>query len=116
MSDQETPADEAVDQNSKERVSAPVSEPDKKAFPEWKGRYLDRSDWTAFWFATLATFICYFWTMAPTVTLEDSGELAVAADYFGVPHPPGYPIWTLICWIFTKIFASPRPHSHRQSP
>jgi hypothetical protein len=25
------------------------------------------------------------------VTLEDSGELAVAGDYLGVPHPPGYP-------------------------
>lgn len=43
-------------------------------------------------------------TLAPTVTLEDCGELAVGSDHLGVPHPPGYPIWTIITWVFTKIF------------
>ena len=53
----------------------------------------------------IAPFIVYFVTLAPTVTLEDCGELAVASDYLGVPHPPGYPIWTIITWIFTKVFS-----------
>lgn len=38
------------------------------------------------------------WTrqVARHVTFEDSGALAAAAVDFGVPHPPGYPLWTLV--------------------
>jgi hypothetical protein len=61
-------------------------------------------DWSAFWTATILTLIVYGMTLAPTVTLEDSGELAVGASHLGVPHPPGYPIWTILTWLFTKIF------------
>lgn len=61
-------------------------------------------DWRAFWVAFLATLLVYFHTMAPTVTLEDSGELAVGSDYLGVPHPPGYPIWALFTWFFQWVF------------
>ncbi|NLB60718.1 MAG: DUF2723 domain-containing protein [Lentisphaerae bacterium] len=46
----------------------------------------------------------YTYSLAPTVTLEDSGELVVAADYLGVPHPPGYPLWTILGWIFKWLF------------
>jgi Flp pilus assembly protein TadD len=70
-----------------------------------KKPFFSRIDWTAFWSATIVCFVVYFFTLAPTVTLEDSGELAVAGDWLGVPHPPGYPIWTMTAWIFTKIFA-----------
>ncbi len=69
------------------------------------GRFFRLLDWSAFWTATIITFIVYLISLAPTVTLEDCGELAVASDYLGVPHPPGYPIWTIITWIFTKIFS-----------
>lgn len=48
-------------------------------------------------------FLGYFYTLAPDVTLEDSGELAVASDYAGVPHPPGYPVWTIYTWLFTVL-------------
>ena len=68
------------------------------------GAFFRRSDWWAFWTVLLATFAVYFHTLAPTLTLEDSGELAVASDYLGVPHPPGYPIWTLVTWFFQWIF------------
>jgi tetratricopeptide (TPR) repeat protein len=70
-----------------------------------KGRFFTRMDWSAFWTAFLVTFGMYVYTLAPTVTLEDSGELAVAADHLGVPHPPGYPIWTVLCWLFTRVFS-----------
>jgi len=70
-----------------------------------KKPFFSRVDWTAFWTATVVCFIVYFFTLAPTVTLEDSGELAVAGDWLGVPHPPGYPIWTMTAWVFTKVFA-----------
>src|SRR3954454_4006838 len=63
-----------------------------------------RWDWIAFWITTLVVFIGYLYTLAPDVTLEDSGELAVASYYAGVPHPPGYPVWTLYTWLFTVFF------------
>ena len=45
----------------------------------------------------------YAWTAAPNVTLLDSGEFMTAAMHFGVPHPTGYPLWTLLTWLFTLI-------------
>ena len=68
------------------------------------GAFFRRIDWWAFWTVLAAAFAVYFYTLAPTLTLEDSGELAVASDYLGVPHPPGYPIWTLVTWFFQWIF------------
>jgi len=67
-------------------------------------RFFTRLDWSAFWTAWAISFAVYFYTMAPTVTLEDSGELAVGGDFMGVPHPPGYPIWTFLVWFFSKVF------------
>jgi tetratricopeptide (TPR) repeat protein len=62
-----------------------------------------RHDWLAFIITTLITLGGYLWTLSPDVTLEDSGELAVASYYAGVPHPPGYPVWTLYTWLFTVL-------------
>lgn len=62
-----------------------------------------RIDWLAFWMTTLLTLIGYYWTLAPDLTLEDSGELAVGSFYAGVPHPPGYPVWTIYTWLFTVL-------------
>ncbi|MFC1452212.1 protein O-mannosyl-transferase family [Verrucomicrobiota bacterium] len=67
--------------------------------------FFRKVDWSAFWTATVLSLAVYGYTLAPTVSLEDSGELAVAGDYLGVPHPPGYPIWTMVSWLFTKIFS-----------
>src|SRR4051794_31477189 len=61
-------------------------------------------DWLTFGVTTLLTFIGYLLTISPQVGLEDSGELAVASMYAGVPHPPGYPIWTIYTWLFTVLF------------
>lgn len=46
----------------------------------------------------------YVFSLPANVTLEDAGELAVAADYLGVPHPPGYPLWTVLAWSFQWLF------------
>ncbi len=73
-------------------------------FDRQEGPFFRRIDWGAFWATFIGAFAVYFHTLAPTVTLEDSGELAVASDYLGVPHPPGYPIWTLVTWFFQWIF------------
>ncbi len=70
-----------------------------------EGAFFRRIDWSAFWAATVISLFVYFITLGPSVTLEDSGELAVAGDYLGVPHPPGYPIWTICAWLFARIFS-----------
>ncbi len=38
----------------------------------------------------------YLATLCPTVIDEDSGELAAAAHVLGIPHPTGYPLWTML--------------------
>ncbi len=60
-------------------------------------------DWLAFAITTILVFCGYLYTIAPDLTLQDSGELAVASMYAGVPHPPGYPVWTIYTWFFTVI-------------
>lgn len=60
-------------------------------------------DWLAFAITTLVVFIGYYFSLAPDLTLEDSGELATGSFYAGVPHPPGYPVWTLFTWLVCKL-------------
>lgn len=50
-----------------------------------------------------AALVVYVWTLAPTVTGEDSGELIAAAYTLGIPHPTGYPVWCLLGKAFTWI-------------
>ena len=42
---------------------------------------------------------------APGLTFEDCGELAAAAAVWGVPHPPGYPLLTLVGGAFVRVGA-----------
>jgi len=59
------------------------------------------------WFAMIVAFgviwIVYFLTLAPELTLEDSGELCTGSFYAGIPHPPGYPFWAIYSWLWTKL-------------
>ena len=68
-----------------------------------KGSFYRRTDWLAFWITVFVSFVGYYYTLAPDLTLEDSGELCVGSMYAGVPHPPGYPVWTIYSWLFTKL-------------
>lgn len=61
-------------------------------------------DAVAFGLAFAAALTGYTLTLPPSITLEDAGELAVAANWLGVPHPPGYPIWTFLTWLVQWIF------------
>jgi len=45
----------------------------------------------------------YVATLAPTVTLVDSGELIVVARDLGVAHPPGFPLYTLLAHAATWL-------------
>ncbi len=59
------------------------------------------------WLAALLTFaiiwVTYLITIAPEVTLEDSGELCTASFYAGIPHAPGYPVWSIYSWLWTVL-------------
>ena len=61
-----------------------------------------RTDWLTFFITTLVVWLGYYWTLAPDLTLEDSGELAVGSFYAGIPHPPGYPVWTIYTWFWAN--------------
>jgi hypothetical protein len=47
----------------------------------------------------------YLATLAPGVTLWDSGEFLAAIHSLGIPHPPGTPLYILIANVWTKLFA-----------
>ena len=60
-------------------------------------------DWLTFGLAFLIVWAIYLWTLAPELTLEDSGELCTGSYYAGIPHPPGYPFWAIYSWLWTAI-------------
>src|SRR6476469_3986144 len=51
----------------------------------------------------LVALVVYSRTLAPTVTLTDSGELIVAADGLGVAHPPGTPLWVMLAHLASLV-------------
>ncbi len=81
----------------------PEAKASEGANPNSKTRFFRRFDWMVAGLTGFIVFLGYFYTLAPNVTLEDSGELAVGSFYAGVPHPPGYPIWTIYTWLFTVL-------------
>ena len=58
------------------------------------------------WAASLALYLS---TLAPTLTWGwddlgvDGGEFLAAANTFGIPHPPGYPTYTLLLKSFATV-------------
>ena len=62
-----------------------------------------RMDWLALVVAFIGVWIVYLYTLAPEQTLEDSGELCTGSFYAGIPHPPGYPFWSIYSWFWTAI-------------
>ena len=72
--------------------------------PHPRRRFYGRRDLIAAGIAAAVALAGYVYTLAPIVTLEDSGEFLTAARHLGVPHPPGYPIWTMLAWVWQWIF------------
>ena len=62
-----------------------------------------KTDWLTFLITFATVWIGYYLTLAPEQTLEDSGELATGSFYAGIPHPPGYPVWTIYTWLWTEL-------------
>lgn len=51
----------------------------------------------------VVALVLYGWTLAPTVTLVDSGELIVVARFLGVAHPPGFPLWVMLAHLASLV-------------
>src|SRR3974390_337496 len=60
-------------------------------------------DWLTLFITFAVVFSAYLLTLAPELTLEDSGELVTASVYAGIPHPPGYPVWAIYSWLWTVL-------------
>jgi tetratricopeptide (TPR) repeat protein len=81
----------------------PASEPKPAAVPTQPAPLFRKTDWLTFLITFAAVWIGYYLTLAPELTLEDSGELATGSFYAGIPHPPGYPVWTIYTWLWTVL-------------
>jgi hypothetical protein len=93
------PAESAPTAAAPTAPAAPVA----AAPPSREPPLFRRIDWLALLFAFAVVWTIYFLTLAPCQTLEDSGELCTGAFYAGIPHPPGYPFWTIYAWLWTKL-------------
>ncbi|HNW97114.1 MAG TPA: DUF2723 domain-containing protein [Bacteroidales bacterium] len=88
----------------KNKIKKPIKQQRKQT--DVKAKIVFPVNKNIFFYSTLAlsfliTFILYILTLAPNISFEDSGELVTAAYTLGVPHEPGYPLFT----IFGKIFS-----------
>jgi hypothetical protein len=54
-------------------------------------------------FLALAAFCVYCATLAPSIGFIDAGELATVAATFGIAHPSGYPLFTLVAGAFARL-------------
>ena len=76
-----------------------VAVPEKNRW-QWP---FERVDWVAAGVGWFIAQCIYLFTTQPNVGLLDSGEFLTAAVHVGVPHPTGYPLWTIGAHIF-KLF------------
>src|SRR5437879_4604871 len=76
----------------------PVSPPPPRTPPLFR-----KTDWLTFLTTFALVWFGYYLTLAPELTLEDSGELATGSFYAGIPHPPGYPVWTIYTWLWSCL-------------
>jgi hypothetical protein len=54
-------------------------------------------------------FLLYFMTAARDIVVGDTPELITAAVTLGVPHPPGYPLFTMLGHLFSLLPLGPIP-------
>ena len=51
----------------------------------------------------LVPFVVYWRTMCPALYIGDGGDFITASHTLGVPHPPGYPLYTLLGKLFLLL-------------
>jgi len=85
--------------------SATTSEPGSKSAQPTNSRITPLASAELFCAGTvfLVALLLYSWTLAPTVTLTDSGELIVVARGLGIAHPPGVPLWIIFAYLASLV-------------
>jgi hypothetical protein len=85
--------------------SAATSEPESKSVPRTNSRITPLASTELFCAGAvfLVALLLYSWTLAPTVTLTDSGELIVVARGLGIAHPPGVPLWIILAHLASLV-------------
>jgi hypothetical protein len=51
----------------------------------------------------LGAFVLYVVTLAPTVLFADGGEFQFAPYILGIAHPTGYPLYSLLGWVWSHV-------------
>jgi hypothetical protein len=57
----------------------------------------------------LIAFVVYLRTLAASVDFIDAGELTADVWTLGIAHPTGYPLFTLLGWLFVHLPVHPEP-------
>ena len=66
--------------------------------------------------AVLGPLLLYTVTLPRSVVLEDDGLFLMAGAEWGIAHPPGYPLYTLLCHLFMRLpFGNPAVLGHLSS-
>lgn len=86
---------------------------DEKTVEEPKSRAV--ADRVALAIVLVATVVLFALTLCPTVYWYDSAEFSAHAVTLGVPHPPGYPLYTMVAHLFTWLPGEPALGVNRMS-
>ena len=62
-----------------------------------------RADWMQAAGVAAALFALYALSAPRTVALEDDGLFVLSSYFLGIEHPPGYPLFTLLGKLFTRL-------------
>lgn len=75
-------------------ISARTSAGSHLLAPQWIG-----------WLAGFAAFVLYAYTAAPGIVtfFDDSLEFQTVAPTFGIAHPTGYPLYTILGGVWTRL-------------
>lgn len=57
----------------------------------------------------IAFFLVYVATLAPDVSTADNGEFQLVAAQLGVAHPPGFPLYTMLAHLISRLPLGPTP-------
>ncbi|HEX4802984.1 MAG TPA: DUF2723 domain-containing protein, partial [Myxococcaceae bacterium] len=63
----------------------------------------ERADWTQAGLVAAGLFVLYASTAVRTVATEDDSLFVLSSYFLGIEHPPGYPLFTLIGHLFSKL-------------
>lgn len=76
----------------------------KKGYADnfWKNLWID-PDAVIGLLLFVSTFIIYLRLLAPTIFTGDSADATIASYTLGMPHPPGFPVYTWFGHLFTLI-------------